>query len=55
MGETLRPIASFTNTSGMICPRDMECHTDELGNVYDFAFGLNWSGVIDDNRVKTYK
>ena len=25
------------------------------GNVYDFAFGLNWSGVINDWRVKKYK
>lgn len=36
-------------------PRDMECHVDECGNTYDFAFGMNWSGVIDDHRVKTYK
>lgn len=36
-------------------PRDMECYTDADGNVYDFAFGLNWSGVIDDERVSRYK
>lgn len=36
-------------------PRDMECYTDETGNTYDFAFGLNWSGVINDERVETYK
>ncbi len=36
-------------------PRDMECYTDAAGNTYDFAFGLNWSGVIDDDRVATYK
>ncbi len=36
-------------------PRDMECYTDSEGNVYDFCFGLNWSGVIDDERVATYK
>lgn len=35
-------------------PRDMECYVDADGNVYDFAFGLNWSGVIDDERVQTY-
>ena len=28
---------------------------DAEGNTYDFAYGLNWSGVIDDERVKTYK
>lgn len=36
-------------------PRDMECYTDADGNTYDFAFGLNWSGVIDDARVEKYK
>lgn len=36
-------------------PRDMECYTDSEGNTYDFCFGLNWSGVIDDERVATYK
>ena len=33
----------------------MECYVDSEGNTYDFCFGLNWSGVIDDDRVKTYK
>ena len=36
-------------------PRDMKAYTDADGNSYDFAFGLNWSGVIDDARVKNYK
>ena len=36
-------------------PRDMKCHVDEVGNVYDFAFGMNWNGVISDERVKNYK
>ncbi len=35
-------------------PRDMECYVDANGNTYDFAFGLNWSGVINDERVQTY-
>ena len=35
-------------------PRDVECYVDSDGNTYDFAFGLNWSGVIDDERVQTY-
>ena len=35
-------------------PRDMECYVDAEGNTYDFAFGMNWSGVIDDERVATY-
>ncbi len=33
---------------------DMECYKDSCGNVYDFAFGLNWSGVIKDARVARY-
>lgn len=36
-------------------PRDLEPYVDSEGNAYDFAFGLNWSGVIDDERTKTYK
>lgn len=36
-------------------PRDMECYKDADGNVYDFAYGLNWSGVINDERVNKYK
>lgn len=36
-------------------PRDMECHVDAAGNTYDFAFGMNWSGVINDERVAKYK
>ena len=35
-------------------PRDLECYVDAAGNAYDFAFGLNWSGVIKDERVATY-
>ncbi|SDR01335.1 glycoside hydrolase family 3 protein [Flagellimonas zhangzhouensis] len=36
-------------------PRDMEPYTDSAGNSYDFAYGLNWSGVIDDERTQKYK
>ncbi len=36
-------------------PRDMTLYSDADGNRYDFAFGLNWNGVIDDERVKKYK
>lgn len=35
-------------------PHDMECYRDSEGNVYDFTFGMNWSGVISDDRVKRY-
>jgi beta-glucosidase len=36
-------------------PRDMDPYVDTEGNAYDFAFGLNWKGVIDDERVRKYK
>lgn len=36
-------------------PRDMRCHTDTEGHTYDFAFGMNWEGVINDARVAKYK
>nr|AAX35883.1 BglY [Paenibacillus sp. C7] len=35
-------------------PHDMEVHVDSEGNAYDFAYGLNWSGVISDERTKRY-
>lgn len=35
-------------------PRDMECYADSEGNTYDFSFGLNWSGIIKDDRTATY-
>ncbi|HCZ36206.1 MAG TPA: beta-glucosidase, partial [Cytophagales bacterium] len=34
---------------------DLECHVDDQSNKYDFAFGLNWKGVIQDERVTKYK
>lgn len=36
-------------------PRDMRCYRDADGNVYDFAFGLSWHGLIDDDRTRKYK
>jgi beta-glucosidase len=33
---------------------DMEPHKDEAGNVWDYAFGLNWKGVIQDWRTEKY-
>ena len=36
-------------------PRDMICYKDADGNTYDFGFGMNWSGVINDARVATFK
>lgn len=36
-------------------PRCVDCYVDACGNTYEFCFGLNWSGVIDDERTKTYK
>ena len=36
-------------------PHDMQCHKDSEGNVYDFGYGLNWKGVINDARSLKYK
>lgn len=36
-------------------PHDMDCYKDSENHVYDFAFGLNWSGVIDDERTRAYR
>lgn len=35
-------------------PFDMECYVDSEGNAYDFAYGLNWSGIISDARTAKY-
>jgi len=34
---------------------DLNCYVDDQGNTYDFGFGLNWSGVINDARTAKYK
>lgn len=36
-------------------PFDMTPYVDSAGHAYDFAFGMNWSGVIQDERVHRYK
>ncbi|HEY2649685.1 MAG TPA: glycoside hydrolase family 3 C-terminal domain-containing protein, partial [Puia sp.] len=35
-------------------PLDMKCFRDTEGHVYDFGFGMNWSGVIKDARTTKY-
>ena len=35
--------------------RDMIPYTDIDGHTYDFAYGMNWNGVINDERVQKYK
>ncbi len=36
-------------------PRDMTAYKDSEGHTYDFAFGLNWSGIIEDARTNKYR
>lgn len=36
-------------------PFDMMAYTDSCGHVYDFGFGMNWSGRICDWRTETFK
>lgn len=34
---------------------DMECYQDEEGHKYDFGFGMNFDGVITDERIDKYR
>lgn len=36
-------------------PHDLTVYVDSEGNRYDFAYGLNWKGVINDERKSKYK
>ncbi len=36
-------------------PHDMEVYVDEENHSYSFAYGMNFHGVIDDERVRKYK
>lgn len=36
-------------------PQDMQSYKDSEGHMYDFAYGLNWKGVIKDARTTRYK
>ena len=36
-------------------PHDMLPYTDTDGNTYDFCFGLNYSGIINDSRTTRYQ
>lgn len=36
-------------------PHDMQPHVDSEGHRYDFAYGLNWKGVINDSRTAKYR
>ena len=36
-------------------PQDMQPYKDSEGHVYDFAYGLNWKGIISDARTAKYK
>ena len=35
-------------------PFDMTPYTDSEGHTYDFGFGMNWSGIIHDERNERY-
>ena len=35
-------------------PHDMLCYTDANVHTYDFGFGMNWKGVIQDARTAKY-
>ena len=33
---------------------DMECYKDSEGHIYEFGFGMNYDGVIEDVRTEKY-
>ncbi|MCI8401976.1 MAG: glycoside hydrolase family 3 protein [Lachnospiraceae bacterium] len=35
-------------------PLDLEPYVDEAGHAYDFGYGMNWAGVIEDGRTRRY-
>jgi len=35
-------------------PHDMISYIDQEKHAYDFGFGMNWSGIIQDDRTKKY-
>jgi len=35
-------------------PHIMDCYVDTEGHKYDFGYGLNWKGVIEDARKLKY-
>jgi beta-glucosidase len=35
-------------------PLDMKCYKDSQGHEYNFGFGMNWKGVIQDARTAEY-
>ena len=35
-------------------PLDLKPYVDSCGNAYDFGFGLNWKGIIQDERTRRY-
>ena len=45
---------SIVETQAEDKPLDMKCYADSEGHVYDFGFGMNWKGVINDARTKKY-
>lgn len=34
---------------------DMECYEDSEGHIYNFGYGMNFAGVIEDERTKRYQ
>ena len=36
-------------------PHDMDVYVDEENHTYSFAYGMDFNGIINDERVKRYK
>jgi beta-glucosidase len=48
------PSANAIVVSFGVQDHDMQPYVDAEGHAYDFVFGLNWAGVINDARTATY-
>lgn len=57
--EGLLPIQMPVDMKTVECQKedvafDMECYKDTEGHVYDFGYGMNFHGVIMDERTRRY-
>lgn len=57
--EGLLPVQIPVDMMAVECQKedvafDMECYKDSEGHVYDFGYGMNFKGVIADERTRRY-
>lgn len=57
--EGLLPIQMLVNMETVEAQKedvafDMDCYKDSEGHIYDSGFGLNYDGIIRDERTERY-